>query len=257
MRVVTLNLNGIRSATSKGVFRWLRRQHADVVCFQEMRAQAEQYPPELTRLRSWHKHVVDAKRKGYSGVAVLSRRQPDEVTTSMGYRPFDVEGRYLRVRFGKLSVVSVYVPSGSHREDRQAFKMRALGRFRQHLRELKASGQSCIVCGDLNIAHKRIDLENWRGNQKHSGFLPEERRWMDRLYQQEGWVDAFRVVDPRPKQYTWWSNRGRAWAKNVGWRLDYQVCTPDLEPYVREAHIYKNRRFSDHAPLTIDYDYDW
>jgi exodeoxyribonuclease-3 len=171
----------------------------------------------------------------------------------MGFAPFDNEGRYVRADFDDVSVVSIYMPSGSSREDRQEFKMVCLDRLRTHLRELRKTGRECVVCGDINIAHKKIDIENWRGNQKNSGFLPEERAWMDRIFDEDGWVDAFRVVDPREKQYTWWSNRGQAWAKNVGWRIDYQICTPGIGQRAKAASIYKRARFSDHAPLTIDY----
>jgi len=253
MRIISINVNGIRSAVRKGMLPWLGRQNADVVCLQEVRAQPEQRPVELSRLRRWHQHYCDAEKKGYSGVAIFSRRKPDRIIDTMGYVPFDKEGRYLRADFGDLSVISIYLPSGSSREERQAFKMRTLKRLTQHLRTLRDDGRQFIVCGDINIAHKKIDIENWRGNQKNSGFLPEERAWMDQLFDREGWVDAFRVVDPRPKQYTWWSNRGQAWAKNVGWRIDYQLCTEGIGKRANSASIYKRQRFSDHAPLTIDY----
>jgi exodeoxyribonuclease-3 len=256
LRVITLNLNGIRSAAAKGAFRWLGRQRPDVVCLQEIRAWSEQHPAEVGRLRAFHQRWVQAAKKGYSGVGILSRRPPDRVESGIGYRPFDVEGRYLRADFGDLSVVSIYVPSGSHSEQRLAFKLRVLKRLLEHLRELAQARRTVVVCGDLNVAHREIDLANWRGNRNHPGFLPVERAWMDRLYGEAGWVDAFRVVCTEPGHYTWWSNRGRAWDKNVGWRLDYQVCTPALAQTVRQATIYKRRRFSDHAPLAIDYDYD-
>jgi len=256
MRIISINVNGIRAATRKGMLPWLARQNADVVCLQEVRAQAEQLPVELTRLRSWHQHNSYAEKKGYSGVAILTRQKPDQVIHTMGYAPFDREGRYVQADFGQLSVISVYLPSGSNSEERQEFKMRTLKRFTKHLRSLRDSGRQFVVCGDVNIAHKKIDIENWRGNQKNSGFLPEERAWMDELLDKEGWIDAFRVADPRPKQYTWWSNRGQAWAKNVGWRIDYQLCTKEVGQSASATSIYKRKRFSDHAPLTIDYDYD-
>jgi exodeoxyribonuclease-3 len=226
------------------------------VCLQEVRAQADQRPPEFTRLRRWHQHYSDAQKKGYSGVAILSRDEPDRVVSAIGYAPFDREGRYIQADFGDLSVVSIYLPSGSSSDERQAFKMRSLARVRQHMRALRDSGRQFVVCGDINIAHQKIDIENWRGNQKNSGFLPEERAWMDRLMGDEGWIDAFRIVDKRPKQYTWWSNRGQAWAKNVGWRIDYQLCTKGVGLRAKAAAIYKRRRFSDHAPLIIDYDFE-
>jgi exodeoxyribonuclease-3 len=268
MRIVTANLNGIRAAARKGFFPWLVRQRADVVCVQETKAQLWQLEDDpVFRPRSFHSTFVDAEKKGYSGVAIYSRREPDEVITSLveasggerGWEEFDREGRYVEARFDKLSVVSIYLPSGSSGEVRQQAKYRFLDLFMPHLQSLidagAREGRQYVLCGDWNIAHKRIDLKNWRSNQKNSGFLPEERAWMDQLIEQRGYVDAFREVDPREEQYTWWSNRGQAWAKNVGWRLDYQILTPGLEGTVRKARIYRDRRFSDHAPLIMDYDW--
>ncbi|MBI4700728.1 MAG: exodeoxyribonuclease III [Deltaproteobacteria bacterium] len=256
MRVITINVNGVRSATAKGLWSWLGRQRADVVCLQETRAGPEELPAEVGRLDGWHRFFRHADRPGYSGVALLARRRPDRVMDRLGFAPFDREGRYLRADFGDLSVVSLYVPSGTTGDERQAFKMRCLARLSRHLRELRRAGRHYLLCGDLNIAHTKADIENWRGNQNHSGFLPEERAWLDRLFGPEGWTDAFRVVDQRPRQYTWWSNRGRAWENNVGWRIDYQVASPALGALARSAAIYKRQRFSDHAPLCIDYDYE-
>jgi exodeoxyribonuclease-3 len=251
-RVVTLNCNGIRSAASKGLFDWLSRQRADVVCLQETKAQAHQLGDEF-RPKGWHCHYYDAVKKGYAGTALLSRRAPDEVRTGFGVDEFDAEGRWLEARFGKLCVVSLYAPSGSAGPERQASKDRFLDAFLPFMQKLKRSGRDYLVCGDWNIAHRNIDLKNWRSNQKNSGFLPHERAFLDRLFDEVGWVDAFRKVDPRPDQYTWWSNRGQAWAKNVGWRIDYQVATPSLGERVEAARIYKDQRFSDHAPLIMDY----
>ena len=253
MRVITLNVNGIRSAARKGFFHWLRRQRADVVCLQEIRAGESQLADRAFRPRGYHCHYRAAARPGYSGVALYSRRQPDQVLGELGWDEFDDEGRYLEARFPKLSVVSVYLPSGSSSEARQEAKFRFLDRFMPYLRGLRRKRREYILCGDWNIAHRKIDLKNWRGNQKNSGFLPQERAWMDELLGPAGFVDAFRRVNPEPEQYTWWSNRGRAWDKNVGWRVDYQVVTPGLAESARDAAIYKRKRFSDHAPLTIDY----
>ncbi len=254
MRIITLNANGIRAATRKGFWSWLGRQRADVVCLQEVRAQADQRPPEVARLRSWRAYWHDAEKKGYGGVGLLSRDEPDRIVYGMGIEDIDREGRYLQADFGRLSVVSLYVPSGTSGAVRQAFKMAALDRLRDHLGGLRRTGRQVVVCGDFNIAHRKIDIENWRSNQNHSGFLPEERAWMDELFGPAGWVDSFRVVNAEPRQYTWWSNRGRAWEKNVGWRIDYQVVTPGLAQTVRAASIYRRKRFSDHAPLRIDYE---
>ena len=253
MRIITLNVNGIRSAVNKGLYQWLRYQHADVVCLQEIRAQQAQLDPELHRPKNWHCYFADPIRKGYSGVAIFSRSEPDDVSTGLGIQEIDDEARYIEARFAGISVASVYVPSGTSGAERQQVKMNFLDKFANHLGALRRRDGEYVICGDFNIAHKQIDLENWRSNQKNSGFLPEEREWMDCLFGGLGFVDAFRVVDQRPRRYTWWSNRGRAWEKNVGWRLDYQAITPGLRPGVSASRIYTAKRFSDHAPLIIDY----
>lgn len=255
MRVLTLNVNGIRAAARKGLFQWLTRQRADVICLQEIRAQHHQLEDPGFHPRSYHCYYVEAERKGYSGVAIYSRKRPERVVTGLGWREFDPEARYIEARFPGLSVVSLYVPSGTSGDARQTLKMEFLGRFADYLRGLRRRRRQYLICGDFNIAHKPIDLKNWRSNQKNSGFLPEERAWMDALFGPVGFVDAFRTVDPRPERYTWWSNRGRAFEKNVGWRLDYQVATPAVASTTRAARIYTRRRFSDHAPLIMDYDW--
>ncbi len=255
MRIITLNVNGIRAAARKGFFQWLSRQHADVICLQEVRAHASQLEGGGFRPDGYCCHYVDAERKGYSGVALFSRRRPDKVLTALGWTEFDSEARYVEARYPGLSVVSLYVPSGTSGDLRQAVKMDFLGWLQNRLRKWKRSRREYLICGDFNIAHKQIDLKNWRSNQKSSGFLPEEREWMDSIFDQVGFVDAFRRVDPRPERYTWWSNRGRAWEKNVGWRLDYQIATPALGEAATEAQIYTEERFSDHAPLIMDYDW--
>ena len=254
MRVITFNANGIRSAARKGFFAWLTEQNADVVCIQETKAQAHQLPPDPYHPSGYHCHYHDAERKGYSGVALYARRAPDEIHTGLGWPECDTEGRWLEARFGPLSVVSLYLPSGSSSSERQTVKFDFLARLAEPLQARRATGRDFILCGDWNIAHKEIDLKNWRANRDHSGFLPEERAWMDELFGPLGWVDAFRVVNPAGGQYTWWSNRGQAWAKNVGWRIDYQVVTPALAERVRATAIYREQRFSDHAPLILDYD---
>jgi len=255
MRIITLNANGVRSAARKGFFDWLALQDADVVCLQETKAQEGQLEDSLYRPQGYHCHYLDAEKKGYSGVALYARKQPDAIIQGLGWPDMDAEGRYLEARFGNLSVVSLYLPSGSSSEQRQQVKFSFLDRFMPFLRGCASSGRDYVLCGDWNIAHKNIDLKNWRGNQKNSGFLPEERAWMDALFGPERWVDAFRVANQAPDQYTWWSNRGQAWAKNVGWRIDYQIVSPGLKEKIRAASIYKDERFSDHAPLTLDYDY--
>ena len=255
LRVITLNLNGIRSAASKGLFAWLARQKADVICVQELKAQAADMTAQMLAPGGFHGHFHYAEKKGYSGVGLYARRAPDRVEIGFGTHEFDAEGRYVRADFGGLSVISLYLPSGSAGEHRQASKFRFLDAFYPHMAALRRETREFIVCGDWNIAHKEIDLKNWKGNRKNSGFLPEERAWLTKLFDEQGWVDAFRRVDQRPEQYTWWSNRGQAWAKNVGWRIDYQIATPGIGAAARKVKIYKDARFSDHAPLTIDYDY--
>jgi exodeoxyribonuclease-3 len=255
MRIVTLNANGIRAAARKGMFDWVPRQRADVVCLQEVRAQVEQLTDKVYFPSNWHVVYESAERKGYAGVALYSRKEPDEVIRGFGVHEFDSEGRYVEARFGKLSVVSLYVPSGSSNEARQESKYRFMDSFRPYLERLVKSGRDYVICGDWNIAHKKIDLKNWRSNQKNSGFLPEERAWLDGLFDELGFVDGFREVNQETEQYTWWSNRGQAWAKNVGWRIDYQVLSPGLAGSVKGARIYKTKRFSDHAPLIMDYDF--
>jgi len=256
MRIITLNANGIRSAARKDFFSWMARQRADVVCIQETKAQEHQLDHGDFRPKGFQAFYFDAEKKGYAGVAVFSKAEPTEVIRGFGVEEFDREGRYLEARFGKLSVVSLYLPSGSSGPHRQASKYRFLDAFLPYLKSLKRKRRDYVLCGDFNIAHRPIDLRNWRSNQKNSGFLPEERAWMDELFGPAGFVDTFRVVNAEPEQYTWWSNRGQAWAKNVGWRIDYQVISPQLRAAVREAKIYKRKRFSDHAPLIMDYDID-
>ena len=256
MRIVTLNVNGIRSAERKGLARWLARiEPWDVVCLQEIKAQREDVPKALVAPRKSHAAFHPAARKGYSGVALYTRRATP-VRVGFGSAEFDNEGRYVEADFGDLAVISVYLPSGSSSPARQLAKFRFLAEFLPHLRELRDSGREVILCGDWNIAHQPIDLKNWRSNQKNSGFLPEERAWLTQVFDELGFVDVFRRLNREPDQYTWWSNRGQAWAKNVGWRIDYQIATAGIASTARAASIYTNRRFSDHAPLIIDYDFD-
>ena len=254
MRVISLNVNGLRSAAKKGLFPWLAAQKADVVCLQEIKAHEADLDGHACELAGFERHLYPATRKGYAGVALYSRAKPDAVTRGFGVREFDAEGRYLEARFGRLSVVSVYLPSGSAGPHRQASKFRFLRRFFPHLQTLRNRGGDVILCGDWNIAHKEIDLKNWRSNQKNSGFLPEERAWLTKVFDEAGYVDVFRRLNGKPEQYTWWSNRGQAWAKNVGWRIDYQIASPGAARRARRESIYLRKRFSDHAPLTIDYD---
>lgn len=252
-KIISANLNGIRSAAKKGFFEWMIAQSADFVCVQELKAQASDMTSEFLSPAGYVGHFHYAEKKGYSGVGLYSRCAPHVVRIGFGDPEFDAEGRYVECEFGDLTVISLYCPSGSSSQARQEAKFRFMVVFMSHLQKLKASGREVVICGDWNIAHQEIDLKNWKGNKKNSGFLPEERAWLTQLFDKEGWVDVFRAIDTRAEQYTWWSNRGQAWAKNVGWRIDYQIATPGISATARTAAIYKDQRFSDHAPLTIDY----
>jgi exodeoxyribonuclease III len=253
--IITCNANCIRSAAAKGFFTWLDAQQADVVCIQETKAQVEQLTNPIFTPANYHCYYNDAVKKGYSGTALFSKVKPQKVTTRLGWDPLDAEGRYIQADYNGLSVISLYMPSGTSSAEALAKKLRFMDVFMEHMRELRQAGREVIVCADWNICHQPIDLKNWKSNQKNSGFLPEERAWLDVLYKEVGFVDSFRLVNQEPEQYTWWSNRGQAWSKNVGWRLDYQVISPGLVDKVRAAHIYKEERFSDHAPQIMDYDF--
>lgn len=258
-RLVSLNLNGIRSATTKGLVPWAEALGADCMGVQEIKAQQADVTGRFERLHDLHGHFHFAEKKGYSGVGVYTRKTPSDVIVGIGAPEFDAEGRYIELRFDtpsrKLSIISCYFPSGSSGEERQLAKFRFLALMTPHLQRLKAEREFILV-GDVNIAHKEIDLKNWKGNQKNSGFLPEERAWMTHTLDEVGLVDVFRTLNPNAEQYTWWSNRGQAWAKNVGWRLDYHLATPAIAKLARKESIYLDQRFSDHAPLIIDYDFD-
>jgi exodeoxyribonuclease-3 len=255
MRVISANTNGIRAAAKKGFFDWLKKIDADVICIQETKAQEHQLTHEQFKPDGYFCSYHDAVKKGYSGVAIYSKVEPKKVIKGIGMHDIDVEGRYIEFKLEKLIVISLYMHSGSASEERQNVKFDFMERFMTVLKKFRRKRREYIICGDWNIVHKRIDIKNWSGNQKNSGCLPEERAWLDQLFGEVGYVDAFRVVNQEAEQYTWWSNRGQAWANNTGWRIDYQIITPKLEPTVKAASIYKDERFSDHSPLIIDYDY--
>ena len=260
-KLVSLNLNGIRSATSKGLEAWLQQTRPDCICVQEVKAQATDIAGRFEQLAGLQGHFHFAEKKGYSGVAVYTRHEPSDVRIGYGVPEFDAEGRYVELRFDtprrKLSLISCYFPSGSSGEERQQAKFRFLDGMYPHLLALKGE-REFILCGDVNIAHKEMDLKNWKGNLKNSGFLPEERAWMTKLLDEGGLVDVYRQLQPEATDaaYTWWSNRGQAYAKNVGWRIDYHLATPALAARARRETIYKGEKFSDHAPLIIDYELD-
>jgi exodeoxyribonuclease-3 len=259
MRIVSFNANGIRSATEKGFFRWFAKQKADVLCLQETKAQEHQLTDKAFLPRGYRAWFRDATtKKGYSGVAIYANREPDEVRTALGWQAFDEEGRYLEARFGDLSVVSFYIPSGSSGELRQGFKFEAMDFLEPILAQWLASGRRYVLCGDWNIVRSRLDIRNWTSNQKNSGCLPRERDWINAMCNDDGcWVDAYRALHAEGQDYTWWSNRGAARANDVGWRIDYQFVTPNLRDALRACAIARTPRFSDHAPFTVDYDFPW
>ena len=255
MKITTVNLNGIRSAQKKGFFDWMAHSDSDVVCLQEIKCHVAVLPHALFNPDGYHGYFHDAVKPGYSGVALYCRKKPDEVNWGTGMPDVDAEGRFIEARYGNLSIVSIYVPSGTSGPERQAVKFHFLDRFKDFLLNLRRSGREYLLCGDWNIAHKNIDLKNWRSNQKNSGFLPEERAWLDWLFGEAGFIDVFRTLNQKEEQYTWWSRRGRAREKNVGWRIDYHVATPGIAKTARRESIYTAREFSDHAPLSIEYEY--
>lgn len=265
MKILTFNANGIRSAANKGFFEWLRKQNADVVCVQETKAQENQLTDPMFHPDGHHCFYRDATtKKGYSGVAIYARREPDEVRTQLGWDAFDDEGRYIEARFGKLSVVSLYVPSGSSGEERQRFKFKVMEWIKPIFDGWLKSRRNYVICGDWNIVRARGDIKNWTSNQKNSGCLPQERAWLNGMIADDygdgtqaparGFADAFRVLKPDTVEYTWWSNRGAARANNVGWRIDYQIISPALRDKVRACAVTAAPRFSDHAPFWVDYD---
>ncbi|GAC1419019.1 MAG: exodeoxyribonuclease III [Burkholderiaceae bacterium] len=255
MKIISANLNGIRSAAKKGFFDWMHVQDAEIICVQEIRAQACDMTADFLSPGIYHGNFHHAIKKGYAGTGIYSKRRPDMVRLGFGHAEFDAEGRYIQCDFGNLSVISLYCPSGASSPERQLAKFRFMTAFFPHLAALRASGRQVVICGDWNIAHKAIDLRNWKGNQKNSGFLPEERAWLSRIFEEIEFVDVFRGIESGAHHYTWWSNRGNAWANNVGWRIDYHIASRELAATARSHEIYKAQRFSDHAPLTIRYDW--
>jgi len=255
MRVITINVNGIRAAEKKGFFSWLEAQGADVICIQEIKAQEDQLS-KLFYPAGYHCYYYPAERKGYSGTALFSRTEPKKLTRGLGWEPCDSQGRFIQADFDGISVVSMYVPSGSSNDEALARKLLFHDKVMPYLESLRRKRREFIICADWNTCHKPIDLKNWKANRKNSGFLPIERAWLDKLFDEVGYVDAFRILNQEPDQYTWWSNRGQAWAKNVGWRLDYHVVTPALVDRLKAVSIYKDERFSDHAPVIMDFNWD-
>lgn len=253
MRVISVNVNGIRSAAKKGFFTWLQQQNADVICLQETRADESQLTDKVFHPEGYFNYFSKVEKKGYSGVAIYCKQKPDAIIHGLGWEVADIEGRYLEIHYGNLRIASLYMPSGTSGEARQAIKIHFLQEYLKVLQRQREDKKEYILCGDWNIAHKNIDLKNWRGNQKNSGFLPEERAWLDTVFDSVGFVDTYRYLHPEKEQYTWWSQRGKARQNNVGWRIDYQIVSPTLAPKITSAEVYTAENFSDHAPVIVNY----
>lgn len=255
MKITSVNTNGIRAAAKKGFFEWIKKENQDVICIQETKAQEHQLAPEIFKPEGYHCYYHDAVKKGYSGTAVYSKIEPLSIKMGIGWEEFDNEGRWLEVDLGELIVVSLYLPSGSAKEIRQEFKYQSMERLEEEFERLKSTGKKFVICGDWNIVHKEIDIKNWKGNQKNSGCLPQERAWLTKLFDEKDLVDAYREVEKEPHNYTWWSNRGNARANNVGWRIDYHITSKDMAAAAVSANVYKDEWYSDHAPLTLVYNF--
>lgn len=254
LKVISFNANGIRSAARKGFFEWFEKQRADILCVQELKAQEQDLSDELLNPKGYYRYCMCAQKKGYSGVAIYTKQKPKKVIDDFGWDLANDEGRYIQADFDNLSVISMYLPSGTSGEHRQDVKYQFMAAFEEKLQSFRRQRREFIICGDWNIVHKEIDIKNWKSNQKNSGCLPEERAWLEKLFGSMKFIDSFREVNQKPEQYTWWSQRGNARAKNVGWRIDYQILTPGLKDKVKSSDIYTESFFSDHAPLIVSYD---
>ena len=254
MKVLTLNVCGIRASQKKGLFKWLKKVKPDLICFQEVRALEDQISSDDFNVTGYKRYMSVAEKKGYSGVCIYTKETPKNINKSFGSKLFANEGRFIELELNKLHIISIYFPSGSSGEIRQELKYKFMSKFESYLKKMKKRNKPVLICGDWNIAHKEIDIKNWKGNKKNSGFLPEERAWIDKIINYYNCIDAFRFINDKPDNYTWWSNRGRAWDNNVGWRIDYQMLSSPKNVAILSADIYKKERFSDHSPLIIDYD---
>ena len=255
MVVLTLNVCGIRASQKKGLFKWLASTKADVICLQEVRATEEQITSKEFSLQKYTRYMSEAIKKGYSGVCIYTKEKTSKVSKTFGSKIFADEGRFIEIELSKVRIVSVYFPSGSSGDIRQNLKYQFMEKFEKYMKKIKKSNKPTIISGDWNIVHKEIDIKNWKSNQKNSGCLPRERSWLDKIFNTLGFIDAFRVVNNKPHNYTWWSNRGMSWDNNVGWRIDYQIISPNSKIKIMKARIYKSKRFSDHSPLIINYEF--
>ncbi|WP_405570396.1 exodeoxyribonuclease III [Streptomyces sp. NBC_01167] len=263
LTVTSVNVNGLRAAARKGFVEWLAGTAADVICLQEVRAEPDQLPQEVRQPDGWYTVHAPAAAKGRAGVSLYTRREPDRVRTGFGSQEFDGSGRYVEADLPGVTVASLYLPSGEVGTAKQDEKTRFMDEFLPYLAGLKeraaADGREVVVCGDWNIAHREADLKNWRGNRKNSGFLPEERAWMSRVFDEVEYVDVMRALHPDQEgPYTWWSYRGRAFDNDSGWRIDYQVATPGLAGRAVKAWVERasshGERWSDHAPVSVAYE---
>lgn len=251
-KVITYNLNGIRSAMSKGWLDWVKIVNPDIICVQEIKAQTDQLNLNDFTDAGYYNYWYPAQKKGYSGVAILSKQKPDHVEYGCGFN--DEEGRVLRADFGDVSIISVYMPSGTSGDERQAFKMVWLAKFQAYIDQLKQTRPNLIICGDYNICHRAIDIHNPISNANSSGFLPEEREWID-SFMNSGFIDSFRHFNKEPHNYTWWSFRSNARAKNLGWRIDYNLVSAPLEKAMKSAVIMPDAKHSDHCPCVLEIDF--
>ena len=251
MQIISYNVNGIRAAISKGLLDWLDTVSPDVVCFQELKATPDQIPVMEIEAMGYHCYWFSAKKKGYSGVGILTKKEPDNVVFGMNNKKYDDEGRFLRADFGDLSVVSVYHPSGTTGEERQDFKMEWLDFFRGYVNELRKTRPNMVLSGDYNICHEAIDIHDPVRNATNSGFLPEERQWFTDFLG-DGYIDSFRHLCKEPNHYSWWSYRANARANNKGWRIDYHIVTDSLKDKLVGAAILPDAKHSDHCPISIE-----
>ncbi len=254
MKVITINVCGIRASQKKGLFEWLKKTKADFICMQETRALEEQISESSFFINGYERYMNVAEKKGYSGVAIYTKHKPRAVQKSFSKSIFEKEGRFISIEFKNFDVVSIYFPSGSSSDKRQLLKYKFMSLFEKYVKDKIKNKREMIICGDYNIAHTKDDIKNWQSNQKNSGFLPKEREWMTKLISKIGVKDAFREKCNKSDIYTWWSNRGNAYNNNVGWRIDYQMVTEKFSKKIRNVSVYKKARYSDHAPLVINYD---
>lgn len=253
LKIVSWNVNGIRAAYKKGFLEWFQNAAPDILCIQETKAEEQQFPPDLRNIPEYRQYFSSAEKKGYSGVALYTKNEPVSVSLGFGVERFDREGRTIQADFGDFVLFDVYFPNGKSSDERLAYKLEFYDAFLEHIEALRAKGRNIVVCGDVNTAHKPIDLARPKANEKISGFLPIEREWIDRLLEC-GYVDTFRMFNQEPDQYTWWNQRANSRARNVGWRIDYFFVNQEFRENVEAVAIHQEIMGSDHCPISIDVD---